>query len=512
MLSSLAWTSTAIAAYAVPAVAAAAVTVDLTARQTLTSFGAAGAWWPNDLNNFPVEKQAELADILFSPNGIWLSSYRYNLGSNGGSDTHDCYQPYRNIQSPALTNGTYDFSRDPAGRRFLEYASNHSVPSITFFLNSAPSFIASNQRSFGWDFTTNATEPFADYIATVLSHYTDQGIKIDFVSPMNEPDYLHPAGDQEGMTVAPEKRAYIFEAIKRKLSTTSAKNVKVIGDETSQVNQAENTWSQWLPNSTEVVGGLAIHNYDYPTDSDLQRLWTSIQGWTKGKTQPPVKFTEACCATSSGNGQAVFGSQYDPGMTNALVVGREVWQYLTILQAESFDWWTAVSELPCSPSVDGDQCYKSFNASSGFNDALVYIDGNYNNTKDYNLYTTKRTYLLKHLATFHRPGSVRYDVDHTNLPNGVVAIASKSPRPAQQTSSLGKDGFWNILFMNNATTPQTFQFQVPDKANILHQVIETTATDDFRLLPIIPNVLYFGTINVTLPAQSVRTMRFAKGR
>jgi hypothetical protein len=65
--------------------------------------------------------------------------------------------------------------------------------------------------------------------------------------------------------------------------------------------------------------------------------------------------------------------------------------------------------------------------------------------------------------------------------------------------------------MNNATTPQTFQFQVPDKANILHQVIETTASDDFRLLPMIPNVLYFGTITVTLPAQSLRTMRFAKG-
>jgi hypothetical protein len=328
---------------------------------------------------------------------------------------------------------------------------------------------------------------------------------------MNEPDYLHPAGDQEGMTVGPEKRAYIFEAIKRKLSTTSAKNVGVIGDETSQVNQARNTWSQWLPNSTETVAGLALHNYDFPLDSDLRALWTDIQSLTKGKTSPPVKFTEACCATSAGTGQAVFGSQYDPGMTNTLIVARQVWQYLTILQAESFDWWTAVSSLPCSPSVFGDTCYKSFNASSGFNDALVYIDGDYNRTGDYNFYTTKRTFLLKHLATFHRPGSVRHDVDHTNLPDGVFAIASKGPHPATQTSTLGKDGYWNIMFMNNGTTPQTIQLQVPDKANILTQIVETTPSDDWRTVPIIPNVLYFGTITVTLPAQSIRTVRFAKG-
>lgn len=465
--------------------------------------------WPNDLANFPTEKQAELADFLFNEDGLWLTSYRYNLGATGDHDSHVVFNAGRGIESPMLTNGSYDWSRDLAGRRFLQYANNHSVPYITVFLNAVPSGIAANQRAFGYDFQWNATVPFAQYIATVLSHFIDEeGIRIASVSPMNEPDYLHPFGDQEGGTFGPDKRGTIFAVIKQELEKTSAKNVEIMGDETSQpVGQGAFTFSQWL-NSSTVLSNLAVHNYEFPTDAELLSFYKNVYDLTDGNP-PPVKFTETCCAISAGNGPQIFGRLYDPGMGNALIVARQIWQFLHLAQAVSFDWWTAVSYLPCSPSVDGIQCSTAYNTTAGFNDAVVYIDGNYAQTKDYNFYYTKRTWMLKHFATFHRPGAVRHAVDQSVLPDSVNAIASLSNGTANG-STLGRAGVWNILFMNNATEPQNIQFQVPDACDILTQIVETSPVNDFAKLPIIPNVLQTGVMNLTLPAQSIWSLQFAK--
>lgn len=47
-------------------------------QQTIKSFGASGAWWPNFLNDFPPIQQQNLAQLLFSEDWLYLSGYRYN--------------------------------------------------------------------------------------------------------------------------------------------------------------------------------------------------------------------------------------------------------------------------------------------------------------------------------------------------------------------------------------------------------------------------------------------------
>ena len=105
--------------------------------------------WPNELVNFPESKQAELANFLFSEDGLWLSSYRYNMGGDGGNDTEEVNTVGRVVESFLLRNGTYDWNRDKAGVKFLELAQQYSVPYITFFINAAPSAIASNGAACG---------------------------------------------------------------------------------------------------------------------------------------------------------------------------------------------------------------------------------------------------------------------------------------------------------------------------------------------------------------------------
>ncbi|KAK4554741.1 hypothetical protein LTR86_008243 [Recurvomyces mirabilis] len=497
------------------------VTIDAQPKQTLTSFGASGAWWPNDLVHFPQSTQTALGDFLFSQDGLWLSSYRYNVGGDGGNDTQEVTTNGSRVESFLLRNGTYDWNRDQAGVKFLKMAQQYAVPYITFFINAAPSAIAGNGAACGWSFTADKINSFADYITTVLSYWLSHGITdLKYISPMNEPDNNRSDCGQEGMAVVPSLRAPLFKALRLAMNDSSASSVDIIGDETSRVvEQALPEDPYWLPASAPDLSNIAIHNYDYPDDANLTIYYESIKSLTGGNP-PPVKFTETCCSTTAGSGPSVFGAQYDPTMANALIVARYVWQFLTLVQAESFDWWTAATTLPCSPKIDGIQCATSINETAGYNSGLVYYDPNYNETRDFNIYYTKRAFMLKHFAYFHRPGSVRYDIPQQQLPSGVNAIASKMSSSGNSNQHSGgwgwgsgwghgqnSAGTWSVLFMNNQTTAVSITLRSPDPAASMTRLVRTTNQDDFADVQIPKS--WRGVVQLELPAQSLVTTQFA---
>ncbi|TKA73536.1 hypothetical protein B0A49_04465 [Cryomyces minteri] len=476
-------------------------------EQTITSFGASGAWWPNDVIHFPADAQTRLGDLLFSKNGLHLSSYRYNMGADGGDDPKQVTNPQRVVESFMRTDGTYDFSRDHAGVTFLQMAQSYAVPRIAFFINAAPSHIADNRQACGWNLTEAKIPAFADYIKTVLSYWKDDGVDVTYISPMNEPD--NPRGDcgQEGMAVHPQDRTPAFKALETALGASAASSVGIIGDETSQiVTQADIEDPVWLPSSAPYLSSIAVHNYDYPTDAELALYYDQTLRLTNGHP-PPVKFTESCCATTAGSGPGAFGQLYDPTMVNALIVARYVWQFLTIANAQSFDWWTAVANLPCSPGVDGAQCATAVNRTAGYNDGLVYIDPNYNQTHDYAFYPTKRAFVVKHFSHFIRPGSVRYDVDGSALPLGVEALATRS-----STRRKGRGAgvpLWNVLFLNNQTSTQAITLRLPGGHAKIQNAVKTTPTDDWTIVKPLPAVNHQQqTVRFTLPAQSMWSMQF----
>ena len=338
---------------------------------------------------------------------------------------------------------------------------------------------------------------FAEYITTVLSHWMDNGIDIKYISPMNEPDNNRADCGQEGMAVDPSLRANVIKSVRSSLDKSDAAKVDVMADETSQITtQALPEDPVWLPKAAPAMANIAVHNYDYPDDASLAEYYQSIRNLTDGENFPPVKFTETCCSTNSGSGSTVFGAQYDPTMKNALIVARYVWQYLTIVQAVSFDWWTAVANLPCSPKIDGQQCATAINETAGYNSGLISIDGNYNKTRDYSLYVTKRAYMLKHFAYFHRPGSVRYDVAQDQLPSGVNAVASK----------LGSTSC-SVLFMNNQTHAYTLSVQAPSKDLKVARLVGTTDAADWSDVKPLP-AAKGGSVKIKLPAQSLVTLQF----
>jgi hypothetical protein len=463
--------------------------------------------WPNDLINFPTSVQEDLGRFLFSSDGLHLSSYRYNMGADGGNDTRVVNNAGRTVQSFLLRNGTYDFSRDRAGVTFMKMAAQYNVPEITFFVNAAPSNISTNGAACGWDMPREKVPEFVNYIVKVLSYWTGQGIPIQWISPMNEPDVSRSDCGQEGMFVGITKRPYVFSTLRAALDNssvsnpaTAVRNISIMGDETSQVTtETFLEYPLWLPAAKNSLNGISVHNYDFPDDLSLG-VYRTLLNLEVGPNGPPVKFTETCCSTRFGSGIPIFGSQYDPTMQNALIVARYVWQFLTIVQATSFDWWLAVSFLPCSPTLDGPSCNPAALApSSGFNDGLIYIDPRYPQSQDYTLHFTKRAYMLKHFAYFHRPGSVRYDVPQMQFPSQVNAVASLS---ADMST-------WNVLFMNAMNATYDLQLQVPSASARVSRIVLTTNQDDWRDETNLP-VVNGSTVAYTLPAMSLVTVQFTQ--
>lgn len=60
-----------------------AATVSSAVAQTFLGIGGSGAWWPHDLYNFPQATRQNLSALLFSQDGLGISSYRWNIGGGG---------------------------------------------------------------------------------------------------------------------------------------------------------------------------------------------------------------------------------------------------------------------------------------------------------------------------------------------------------------------------------------------------------------------------------------------
>ncbi|KAL6717441.1 hypothetical protein ACLMJK_005356 [Lecanora helva] len=511
------------------------VVISSTPQQIIKSFGASGAWWPNDLNFFPPAQQKNLSSLLFDKEWLYLSGYRYNVGATGDQDSLQINPALRSVQSFMKTDGTYDWTRDGPGIYFLKAAQAAGVSSITFFVNAQPSGMTSNHQACGSVLDSPHVAAYVAYIEKIVAYWADQGIPIDFVSPMNEPDDSFQKCSfksgctcgQEGMAVSSSTRATVFKQLRAALSSSKSagvKKIKIMGDETSQIttqalaeyvgstNIANNgqKYSGWLPDTLEgeYIDAIAVHMYDWPDDATLknyrQLIINASRLTTHKKPPPPIKMTELSSYASARGLHAPYGwtgtglmtSEFDPTIDNALDMARMIWQWMTLVNAESFDWWTALSTMmPCTPTTNP-TCPYTYQSGQGWNDALIYLDSSYGTNKNYEFYLTKRFWVFKHFTTFVRPGSVRYDIPNEVLPYGTVALASK-----------GTDDTWSSIFINRNTTDQTITLRLPGIGAKLVGLTQTTAADDWKSLAL-PIISRDNSIKLILPARGVMSVQF----
>ena len=432
------------------------------------------------------------------------------MGASGDKDNVTVSTPGRGVESFMKTDGTYDWTRDGPGMYYLR-AAEATGASIAFFVNAAPSALTENQSPCGGTLGTSTIAQFVAYIETVLAFWSDHNITIDYISPMNEPDDSFQNCGQEGMAVPVESRPEVFQLLRSALTASNsagAKAVKIMGDETSQIaSMAMMNYGDWLPQtlSSSSIDAMSAHMYDWPDDATLANYAQLIKNYSHPNPPPPIKMTEVSTFKTAAGVHSPWGwtgpnimkgNEWDPTINSALDMARFIWQWMTIVNAESWDWWTAVSNmLPCSPKTNAG-CAKTYNDTAGYNDGLIYIDPEYATTKNYQFYLTKRFWVFRHFTKFIRPGSVRYDIPNGVLPYGTVAIASR-----------GSNNVWNTIFINRNATAQTITMRLPATGMKILGVTQTTDAQDWGSVPL-PKVAADNSVKVLLPARGVLSMQF----
>jgi O-glycosyl hydrolase len=414
--------------------------------QTIDGFGASGAWWPNDLVRFPPSVQKRVADMLFSPHGIALSGYRYNIGGGGVGVKTPARAPE---QEPA----------DTGGLTFVRAANDAHVPFLTGFVNSAPPQFTTNGKSCGGSLEPGREAAYAEYLARIVKRLKDdEHITLQYVSPMNEPDNSFGDCGQEGMQVPVAQRAVLVQALGRALAR-QAPYARVIADETTADAILADEAPQWLtvPGTTRYLAAIAHHTYDFPNDA-LRRLVPPIAR----RFGTPTWMTEICCYKGSGGVATSFGAQYDPTITQGLWLADQIYDDLTIANDSAWYWWTALSPfVGCDPKADR-RCVTRVN-TKGFNDGLLYYDEKFARDGITNIFPTKRFYVLGQFSRYVRPGAVRHDV--RGAPGGVFEMAFQ----------VGDK--WTVVAWNEDRSAATFGVALPAPTSTVVDAVATSATE-----------------------------------
>ncbi|EKM52669.1 glycoside hydrolase family 30 protein [Phanerochaete carnosa HHB-10118-sp] len=485
-------------------------TVSTTPSQVVNGIGASGAWWPNDVFNFPESVREQVAELLFGPSGAGLSSYRYNVGGGGIGVSN----PTRAPETFYVSQGVYNWSADAAGVYFLQKASQYEVPQITAFVNSAPTTMTSNKRSCGGTLVDAQIPAYAQYLADVISHWKEEGVVFTHVSPMNEPDDTFGSCTQEGMEVTPQQRASVVNTLRSTLDAAGLQSVGIMADESSETSNFTPEAPEWIPQVQKgALAAVSHHQYGFGSDAEVAQMGSVGRNLSGVYTW----FTEICCFKAADSSQKnnpaaplEYSSIYEPTMIGALQLGQLVYQSFTQAIDAHFDFWTSLSNsIGCAP-LDDPTCPTVPN-SGGWNDGLVgvellylriklmaklqiYYDPDYATNQNTALYQTKRLFLMKHFANFIWMNSTRFNV--SGLPSNVFGMAFKNP--AQQSTPLGT-AHSSLILMNMENNTVSVQ---PSQAGL------GTSIGSAMTSPSVDWQTFGASSSVSLPGLSITTLLF----
>ena len=197
-------------------------------HQTIRSFGASDAWSVQFVGeDWPAPQRERIADLLFSlesrpdgsPRGIGLSAWRFNIGAGSAEQgsASGIRSRWHRAESLLRLDGGYDFDRQAGQRWFLRAAKARGVGQFIGFVNSPPVQFTRNgiAHASGGDSTNLAADRYDDYAAflsgVVQGLERRDGVRLDYVSPFNEPQWDWKDEKQEG---SPWRNAEIARAVR----------------------------------------------------------------------------------------------------------------------------------------------------------------------------------------------------------------------------------------------------------------------------------------------------------
>ena len=401
-------------------------------QQTMHSFGASDCWRTKYVGNWPDEKRNAIADLLFSqetdamgnPKGIGLSMWRFNIGA-GSTDagiSGGVLPEWRREECFLDKDGNWDWNKQAGAQWMLHAARERGLKYSLGFSISAPYFMTRNgmSRTSNDDAYCNIRpdqfDDFADFLTEVSNH-----LELDYLSPINEPQWNWISDAQEGMQATNEEVAHVCRELDRAFQTTGSKTKVVFGevgdinylfkDNTNRPlrdNQIEEIFSENGANSIYGLSAVApiVSGHSYWSTWPLTDLVANRENVrAKMKEVLPENYTywqTEYCPMEANPDNPNGGGRRDLGINTALYIARVMHYDITAANAASWQSWTAFTEWD-------------------YKDGLIYIDDGHTPSgarsyqepmiesckKDGHFRDSKMLWGLGNFSFFVRPGMIR---------------------------------------------------------------------------------------------------------
>ena len=425
--------------------------------QTIDGFGASDAWRCQFVGkHWPAEKREKIARLLFSrevdeegnPEGIGLSIWRFYLSS--GTAEQGRQSGIRNVWRRGEcflgADGSYDWNKLEGQRWFLRRARELGVERFLAFANAPPVSLSKNGKGFATkgDIRLNlkpgAMDDYVTYFSQVLEHFAKEGLPFDDLSPVNEPQWEWDKGDQEGTPALNEEIAELVRGLSAEMERRSLKTGIVIGEAGTIGHAAldvgllgmksdgrdDQARAFFDEDSALYLGGLprvrpilSAHSYHsvWPVEKQVEnrrRVGEALRA-----VDPDLGYWMSEYCILQRNAEIGGGQGRDLGMDTALYVARIIHHDLTLTNARSWQWWTALSQMD-------------------YKDGLIYLDDGTRGgsgrmgawveslQRDGVVRESKLLWTLGNYSRFVRPGMVRVRcgvVPESSPIDGVLATA-----------------------------------------------------------------------------------------
>lgn len=430
-------------------------------EQTVLHFGASDAWSMLFIGTWPEQQQQQIADWLFStendatgkPKGIGLSLWRMNLGA-GSWEQGDSSYINRGTRTECLLqpDGTWNWNKQLPQRKFLKMAKERGVPYLLLFCNSAPvqftkNGLATNTgRGGDINLKDDCYDDFARFLANATKGIEEHdGVKIDYVSPVNEPDghWNWQGPKQEGSPATNREISHLaMETSKafKKLKLDSKIVLSESSDLRCLLGEYKAGWQRGYTIATlfgkdsvkTCVKGLygipnVVLGHTYWTNTPIDTMRSIRLALRDELKKYGLDYWQSEVCIMSNDEEIGGGGGFDFSMKTALYVARMMHYDLVYGNACSWSWWRAAGE--------------------NYKDGLLRIY-THDGMKTGHAVDSKLLWAMGNYSRFVRPGAVRLDIDAYNDEGDIVKEGDTRPYGTMLSAYRNVDGKLVVVAIN----------------------------------------------------------------
>lgn len=467
--------------------------------QTMEHFGASDCWTMQFMGQWPVEKQEQVADWLFStecdkngqPLGIGLSLWRFNIGagSHAQNEKSGISSYFTRTECFLDSAGNYDWNKQAGQRSFLRLAKERGVNNFVGFMNSVPVYYTQNglATNTGRDGTANIkAENYKDVAAfvaeVIMGIEKKDGVKLNYLSPFNEPDgsWNWTGNGQEGSPATNREIARMVRLIDREFEDRGI-DTRIVVPESSNLNYLFRTSdvTQWErssqiqsffnPDSTDTYIGNLNHvprlvvGHSYWTNTPLSTLRSVRSELQDTLRRYDVDFWQTETCIMSNDEEVGYGGGFDTTMKTALYVARIIHHDIVLGGASSWQWWRAVGE--------------------DYKDGLIREFSDYPH-RDGTVIDSKLMWSLGNFSRFVRPGAVRYGLLVLDDQQQVVEGGDTDPTGIMCSAYRNTDNTWVFVVINYSQEDRTIGFSLGKGDKKKWRMYRTSDVEGENLKPV----------------------------